>query len=325
MVARIRARITATLLALTATGLAALGGSGASVAQAPACRGAEALDPARTCADTATGTRPTVADPFAEPAHPCRPMKEAQDAYACTFGASEKRARLRIALIGDSHVQAWRALLHDLGAKQRWRGFSFAAPACNFTQTWRFLQPAAKAPCKAAYTATTRFLKAHPEIDVVVMTHEADTELVLPAGKDRETTKVTGYKRTWKAYPRTIRRVIVLRDTPNASAQELECVKRVADARSGPAGPPCAIPRAFALTPDAAVTAQAQMRSARYRTVDMTDLICDAALCYPALGGILVNRDQTGHVTQTFARSTAPYFLERFKPLLPKPRAVGRR
>lgn len=319
----ISGRVTSSLLiAAIAALVVAIGGPAASEAQAPACAGAQALDPAKTCTDTATGTKPTVDDPFGEPDHPCRPLKEAADAGACAFGASEKRARLRIALIGDSHSFAWRAALHDIAGKQRWRGYSFAFPACQFTETWKHLQPAAKPTCKKAYAATKKFLKAHREIDAVIMTHEGDTELVVPAGQDRETLKVAGFKKTWKAYPKNIRRVIVLRDTPNASAKELECVKRIADAKSGPPGPPCAIPKSFVVPPDAAVTAQQQMGSSKYRTLDMNDLICDDALCYPALGGVLVNRDQTGHVTQTFARSTEPYLLARLKPLLPKPRTV---
>ena len=129
--------------------------------------------------------------------------------------------------------------------------------------------------------------------------------------------KVAGYQRTWRALPRNIRRVIVLRDTPNASQDELSCVRRAEAGSATGSARACAVPRAWTLTRDAAVAAARGLHSARYRVLDLSDLICSPALCHPAVGGVLVNRDTTGHITQTFARTTEPYLLQRLEALLP--------
>lgn len=66
------------------------------------------------------------------------------------------------------------------------------------------------------------------------------------------------------------------------------------------------------------------MGSSRHRVVNMNGLICTATLCYPALGGILVNKDEAGHMTQAFAQTMEPQLLRALAPLLPTPRTATR-
>ena len=54
------------------------------------------------------------------------------------------------------------------------------------------------------------------------------------------------------------------------------------------------------------VQSNRRWNSVRIHTVDLTDLMCDASLCYPVIGGALVFRDQS-HMTPTFARTLGPY------------------
>ena len=51
------------------------------------------------------------------------------------------------------------------------------------------------------------------------------------------------------------------------------------------------------------------MNSPRVQTVDLTRFFCDARLCYPVVGGVLVLRDNT-HVTGAFSASLGPYLLQ---------------
>ena len=52
----------------------------------------------------------------------------------------------------------------------------------------------------------------------------------------------------------------------------------------------------------------------------MTDLMCSPKVCYPALGGVLLNFDVGGHMTLAFARTLKPQLWRRLAPLLPAPR-----
>ena len=300
-------------LTVVVTGLT---GGATSLADVPTCFGAPAMDATLPCVDRLLTVTPGVETVDAEPVSPCKKLPSPQAVPVCAFGASSSKARLRIALIGDSHTFAWRAVLHRLGQVQGWRGYSLAAPGCTFSDAARLLPSGPREPCLRTYRATRRWLLRHPVIDVVLTTHEMDTVLRVPAAKLRNV-KIAAYRRTWRALPRNIKRVIVLRDTPNASERELACVKRAEQNPETQTARACAVPRSWTLERDAAVAAARGLHSPRYGVVDLTDLICSPAVCHPSVGGVLVNRDTTGHITQTFALTTAPYLLRRLAPLLP--------
>jgi hypothetical protein len=120
-------------------------------------------------------------------------------------------------------------------------------------------------------------------------------------------TKVAGYRAAWSALPRSVRHVIVIRDTPDDAVHTPTCVNR-AIARRVPAGPACARPRRYALPPDPAAVAASQLPSRRFSLVDLTDFMCDSALCYPVVGGVLVHRD-LDHLTRLFSMTLGPYLL----------------
>ena len=241
-------------------------------------------------------------------------------AHSCVFGASLSRTRLQFALIGDSHTEAWHAVLGELGREHGWRGTLFSGYGCWMSEAVYELPGILREACIVPYRQTMRWLRRHPEIDVVFVTHEVDKGLAGPA-VTIEPRKILGFQQTFKRYPRNVRRVIVLRDTPNAKQPQLDCLARVAAAATAPAGPQCAAPRRVALAlPDAGAIAAVGLRSPRYRVVDMNDLMCSPNECYPALGGMLVNRDIAGHLTNTFARTMRTQLLHRLAPLLPAPR-----
>lgn len=302
-------------LAVVAVLAVALVAAPGAAAQQPTCFGAPAMDPLLPCVDRLVTVTPRVEAVDDEAQTPCRRMRSPAALSVCAFGASESRAGLHLALIGDSHTFAWRAALQRIGRSEGWRGYSLATPACLFSAAARRLPAGSRERCAAVYRATLRWLRQHREIDVVITTHEADGVLDVAADTTRAV-KIAGFRRTWRALPRTIKRVIVLRDTPNASREELDCVQRAEFALALGAARACAVPRSWTLTNDAAVQAARGLHAARHRVVDLTDLICSPDMCHPAVGGVLVNRDTTGHITQTFAQTTSPYLLARLRPLL---------
>ena len=196
---------------------------------------------------------------------------------ACVFGARASRARLRFALIGDSHTEAWTAALGEVGP----RGARLARDALHGIRVrdvravcdGRDRGPA----MRGGLPATMCWLRKHPEIDFVIATAEVDKGLPGPASTI-EARKLRGFQQTFRRFPRNVRRVIVLRDTPNANGTTFDCLDRVVRAGRAPAGPQCATPRRQALpVADAAFNAALFMYEARYRAVDMTDLMCSPA------------------------------------------------
>jgi hypothetical protein len=317
----VRERSVALALAAVLASLAFVSAATATDTQIPTCIGAATLDPTAGCVDRLMTVYPSVTGPRYEAPAPCRPIREAPAASACVLGASASRAKLQFAFIGDSHTGAWSAALGELGRERGWRGTVFTGPGCVMSEAVREMSSIARPPCLAAYRETMRWLRHHPEIDFVITTAEVDKGLPGPAATV-ELRKLRGFQQTFKRFPGHVRRVIVLRDTPNATGATFDCLARVVRAALAPAGPQCASPRGQALrVPDAAVNAAVGLHSPRYQAVDMTDLMCSVTLCYPALGGVLLNFDVGGHMSLAFARTLKPQLLRRLVPLLPAPRS----
>jgi hypothetical protein len=274
------------------------------------------MDPAALCVDRLVTVTPPVEAFRAALVTPCRRVRSTPAVEVCAFGASKSRAHLQLALIGDSHTFAWRAVLSQLGRSEGWRGYSLSTPGCMFSDAVRSLLDGPRAPCLESYRSTLRWLGRHHEIDAVITTNEADTVLRVSSDRTRAV-KIAGFRRTWRSLPQNVKRLIALRDTPNASTGELACVERAAASRTEGSVQACAEPRSSTLPRDDAVEAALGLGSDRYRVVDLTDLMCSDVVCHPAVGGVLVNRDTTGHISQAFALTTAPYLLQRLEPLLP--------
>ena len=120
-------------------------------------------------------------------------------------------------------------------------------------------------------------------------------------------TAVAGYAAQWRRLPRTIRIVVVLRDTPFDPPGTTGCIVRAMRARR-PAGTACAIPRRRAIRADAEAAAGRAWhgRSKRVAVVELTRFMCDPGRCFPVVGGALVHKDGN-HLTATFGATLAPY------------------
>ena len=123
--------------------------------------------------------------------------------------------------------------------------------------------------------------------------------------------QAAGYLAAWRALPRTVERVVVIRDTPKMRSGTPRCVTRAMRAHRD-AGTACAVSRRRALIADAAVSAARRWRSRRVRIVDLTPWMCAPSRCFPVIGGVLVFRDTT-HLTRAFSATLAPYLERRFR------------
>ena len=302
--------------ALLLAGLLAAAVAQPAAAADPACFGAAARDAANPCSNPTPTVVPALDDENTGPSARCRPVRGAQPAPICTFGAAARRARGQIALVGDSHALHWRTALDVAARANRWRGFSITAPGCLFSDANRALHEGIRAACAGWERRVLRWLKAHPRVSTVFISQNVATPVVAPPGRTVAAVKVAGYQRTWKALPRSVRRVFVIRDTPLTSETTLACLRRVVAAGDEAPGPACPEGRAYAIRQDTAVTAARALRARRYRVVDLTDFFCDARACFPVIGGVRVYADTLGHLTETYSRTLGPYLLRAVRRLM---------
>jgi hypothetical protein len=279
------------------------------------CFGAASRDPRKRCRNPSLSrvVVPTPADAVITPNLPCNPQRQDGLIIPCEFGVPEGDARKHVALIGDSHAAHWRAALEVVSQSLKWRGVSITRSGCPYTRATPRLDPITRRnQCMRWNRQVPRWLARNREISTVFVVAHYDAG-VIARGRDEFMAKMDGYSTAWKYLPKSVKRVIVIRDTPKSGTQTLACVSR-ALARRKQAGPACAMPRENALGPDPAAVAVARERNPRFRTVDMSSFFCSNRMCFPVVGGALVYKD-ISHLTDVFASSLGPFLLRKVRVL----------
>jgi hypothetical protein len=274
------------------------------------CFGAASHDPRRRCENPMLrlAVVPSPDDAAIAPNSPCHPVASDGPVKPCEFGVPAADASATVALVGDSHAEHWRATLDQVAWRKGWRGVSITHSGCPLSRARSGLVPKSRSrACMRWNRQVPRWLAKHPQIHtVLVAQHYGVSVVVAPGGTARET-RAHGYAAAWKALPRSVKRIVVIRDTPRLGYRN-GCVARV-HVQGRNAGLACALPRAAVLPPDAAVVAARRLRSRRVRVIDMTPFFCGARRCPPVIGGALVYKDYE-HTTTVFATTLGP-FLQR--------------
>jgi hypothetical protein len=275
------------------------------------CFGAAARDPERPCENPALrlGVEPSLArardlqEPF------CDRHEDNGLMSICTFGAAPADAAGSFALIGDSHAGGLKAALEVLTLARRWRGASILRSGCPPTQSQTPILPTAQRSqaCVRFNDEVLGWLDAHPEVDTVFLSAHA-TATVQPAdGQSMSDALRAGYRDQLRALLRRVSHVVVIRDVPHSRSRQSACISSALGAGEPP-GAACALPRADVVLDDELAASAQALRARRVRVIDLTEHFCDAAQCFPVVGGALVQRDET-HLTTIFSATLGPYLL----------------
>jgi hypothetical protein len=235
---------------------------------------------------------------------PCRLIERRAWAVVqpCEFGDRSRPAEpARVALIGDSHAEHFRATVDVVAAARGWRAVSMTFPGCAFsTEVYDapgHVQGFKTGRCRRHTSEAISWLRAHPAV------HTLYTSASTGRGFG-----TAGFAAAFRQVPPTVKRIYVIRDVPRVGHSTDECVLRVMRRGARSAGA-CPVPRAAAVLGDPAFTAARQLRG-RVRPIDLTRLFCDRARCFPVIGGAYVYRDKD-HLNPVFATTLGPFLLRR--------------
>ncbi|QEC49539.1 hypothetical protein FSW04_19495 [Baekduia soli] len=278
-----------------------------SDAERQACFGAATRDPGRPCVNARLRTE-VVPDPGQAPTLPNTPCTlVAGSPDVCEFGVAADRATQTVALVGDSHAGHWRGALEVVARAHRWHGVSITHTSCPLSKAVRNLSGQDRfGACVRWKREVFGWFHRHPEIHTIFVAGLSGGVGVFPsAGRTRFETSVAGYRAAWRALPRSVHHIVVIRDTPKMRWTTNACVARAAAQGRAP-GTACAVPRSARLDPDPLVTAARRLHSPRVQVVDLTRLFCGESSCYPVIGGALVFRDEN-HMTAVFSATLGPF------------------
>jgi SGNH domain-containing protein len=264
----------------------------------PDCFGAAARDPAHQCSNPALAkvVTPTPSEALLTPNAPCWPHEPRGLVYPCHFGVAPERATATIALLGDSHAEHWRGALEVVAQAKRWRGISISRSGCPYNSAGAKLRTQSDSDdCHRWQGQVRRFLADHREIHTVFVAARASADFARDPAE--------GARQALRALPKSVRRIYVLRATPETFGPESGCVSRRLRAKQT-IGTSCALPRATKLLPDP------QLRAAggRVKVLDFTKYLCDATKCPSVIGGVLVRKDGS-HLTRAFSQTLGPFVL----------------
>ncbi len=297
--------------------LASLVPSGtAAAAGRPDCFGAAARDPRNPCSNPTLSVTPLPGQEDLDPGSSCKPIREKLLIDNCAFGYSGPRPAGHVALVGDSHSYHWRAALNVVADVMHWRASSIVVGGCIFSAAAARMFEGPRAPCVATYRAVQAWFRDHPEVSTMFVSQNAATPLDLGPGESELAVKVAGFRRAWRALPRTVEHIVVIRDNPASTQETVGCVTRVIAEGTEQAGVACPAKRSTVLKADRAVQAVRSLHSERYAAVDLTEFFCDRRNCYPVVGGALTNTDIFGHMSVTYMSTLGPYVLRKMRTLM---------
>ena len=286
-----------------------------AVSTAPAaserCFGAASRDRRHRCTngELRRAVVPTPDEAVVSQNSPCTPIEIDKLVSPCEFGLPAADAKATVALIGDSHASHWRSALEHVSQRKRWSGVSITRSGCPLTRVSPKLEPESRRQeCLRWNRQVPRWLERHPQISTIFVVAHAALEIVDRDDRNPLDAKVDGFLGAWKALPKSVTRIIVIRDTPSISLNAFECVDRKLRKRRD-AGRECSVSRRRALDTDPAVIAAHRLNTKRVRVIDMSRYFCGEKRCYPVVGGALVYKDDQ-HMTEVFGTTLGP-FLQR--------------
>ena len=278
------------------------------VAQHPNCFGAAARDPRHPCANAELKLKvvPSPVSARNRPNAPCT-ITTTKPFVVCEFGVPRNQAKATIALVGDSHASHWRAALAVVAKANGWHGMSVTRSGCPYSRTVKKLRNPLQGKCIQWNRTLPRWFRKHPQINTVFVVQDSGSTWVVPRGQNAFQAQVGGFEAAWRQLPRSVRHIVVIRDTPKDRPTTQGCVERAME-QGRPAGSVCKVPRGAAVDPDAQAVAASRVRG-RVTSVDLNQFFCDNRWCYPVVGGALVHKDDH-HMTVVFATTLGP-FLQR--------------
>ena len=241
-------------------------------------------------------------DAYADDCWVYRPFDEFT---TCSYG--KKGADVSIALVGNSHAGHWLPALQELAEKNNWKITTFLASQCYATSIKLDLETDKFSDNCLDWGKKVLKATSGDTFDLVVTSERTG---LAPAKKEpgtRAERVQKGYEAYLEKWLDSGANVLAVRDNPlpfRSLKSIPDCVSANPDDFSK-----CSAKKSKWLVPDRLVDAVKAVDSPRAAVADLTDFFCTDR-CPPVIGKAMVYFDAS-HITETYARTLAPY-LEPF-------------
>jgi peptidoglycan/LPS O-acetylase OafA/YrhL len=216
----------------------------------------------------------------------------------CRYGSGN----VKVALVGNSHAGQWLPALQALAKRHGWTITTFLASRCNATDATLDLHGGTTG-CLDYGRWVMRETRG-AKFDLVIT---SESQAVEATGDDREerlAAAIAGYSTYLERWSAAGTNVLILRDTPYPGRtlnSVPDCLASHRTKQTVCAGTPDSW-RPF----DPLYEAATASRLPGITTLDTTRFLCTPTACPAVIGSVIVYFDAS-HMTETYARSIAPY------------------
>lgn len=221
----------------------------------------------------------------------------------CTYGSDAPGAR-EVALVGNSHAGHWLPALQAIAETDNLRITTYLISICHTVPVpIQFDEPGRSDACLAWNERVLTETSEPGRFDLVVTSNLTARDLDGVPGAEQAAAVEAAYAESLDRWVAGGVPVVVIRDTPDAGTD----LQNVPDCVAWKADDLAACDGDLGRVPDDPLAAAADAHPSDLVSVaDLTDLICRDETCYSTVGGLVVYFE-AGHLSETFARSTAPY------------------
>ncbi|MFC6173782.1 acyltransferase family protein [Subtercola frigoramans] len=282
----------------------------AAIRDNPRCAGAPAALPENQCSQpyaVTTLTTPAYAETDigrgVQSVDECKQTFDATAVMTCDIG-DLATATSTVALVGDSHAGQYLTALDEYGRANHVHFITYLKSWCAGTgapdvASFGYDVPERMQSCTDWGRSVLASVSQNTAIDAVLFTDYTRSYVEAPPSLGGRPITAGDFETAWQPLLDAGKRVIVIRDLPNADKEDIPACVATHLAQYDP----CSQPRASAtldLGQDPLSMAAAQMPSVSF--IDLTDDLCDATTCHVVIGGFIVYFG-SNHLTQTFSRT----------------------
>jgi len=239
----------------------------------------------------------------------------------CDFGGDQATSK-DVWLIGDSHAEQWKIVVHKLAAEHNWRLTESLRGGCPIVDVKRVAFMGESTPDRAnqerclswSEAVKNRILDERPDA-VIVSSFAAGETIDDGTGRSQTDQYRDAVDRQFGPLREVGIDTYFIRDTPltlDTSTPDCLALNETVPLN-------CSTNRRDALPPDPMATGALTFESSHFHVIDLSDLFCDENRCYAVIGGLHVYFDRD-HAARSFIESTYPVFVDR----LAKANAAGR-
>ncbi|WP_392543012.1 acyltransferase family protein [Oryzobacter telluris] len=208
----------------------------------------------------------------------------------CTVLEPARAATATVLVVGDSHAEQWLATVTPIAEREGWRVIALLEGGCSFG---------------AASSRTGACARWNAAALDYVTSHRADLLVTVATAAHPRTPGerlVAGYEEVVRAVTAHGTPVVGLRDNPRFASGVVACALERGDEA-------CTAPVSEKLAPrDPAAALDVE----GFTDVDLTDLVCPAGRCPPAVGNVWVYLDDN-HLTTSYVATLAPALEQRLR------------